>query len=96
MEPWVEAPQIFTGREKSLFPFALTILNEAGCGRRPGSAMNSLRSAWTVVLAGRKTIHYQGEGELPGGDCSGNVQLANNDPTIFIDELLPSHGSQWI
>src|SRR6266853_2050174 len=39
--------------------FALKILDAAGCGRRQGSAMNSLRSALTAVLADPK-IHRSG------------------------------------
>lgn len=31
--------------------FARKDVRRAGCGSRPGSAMNSLRSAWTAVLA---------------------------------------------
>jgi hypothetical protein len=34
--------------------FALKILDAAGCGRRQGSAMNSLYSALTAVLADPK------------------------------------------
>jgi hypothetical protein len=63
MEAWVEASQILTGKEKSPFPFALLILHKAGCGRRPGSQMNSLRSAWTAVLADSKDHPLSGRRE---------------------------------
>jgi len=49
------------GRWKS--PIACRMVRTAGCGRGQGSAMNSLRSALTAVLAGRRDPKTQAKGD---------------------------------
>src|SRR5215471_5758541 len=44
-------------------PFACRMVSKAGCGRGQGSAMNSLRSALTAVLAGLTHSKMQAKGD---------------------------------
>jgi hypothetical protein len=44
-------------------PFACRMVSRAGCGRGQGSAINSLRSALTVVLAGPTLSKMQAKGD---------------------------------
>ena len=48
-------------------PFVFKIFFAAGSGRRPGSPMNSLRSAWTAVLASRPIPNMKTKGDC---ECS--------------------------
>lgn len=45
-------------------PFACRMFSKAGCGHGQGSAMNSLRSALTAVLAGPTHPKMQAKGDL--------------------------------
>jgi len=50
-------------------PFACRMSSKAGCGRRQGSAMNSLRSALTAVLAGLSDSKMQAKGDTEPRYC---------------------------
>jgi hypothetical protein len=50
-------------------PFACQIVSKAGCGRGQGSAINSLRSALTAVLAGPTHSTMQTKGDTESRPC---------------------------
>ena len=50
-------------------PFACRMFSKAGCGRGQGSAMNSLRSALTAVLAGLSDSKMQAKGDTEPRHC---------------------------
>ena len=54
-------------------PFACRMFSKAGCGRRQGSAMNSLRSALTAVLAGQTQPQMQAKGGFASRLCTSDI-----------------------
>ena len=54
-------------------PFACRMISKAGCGRGQGSAINSLRSAWTAVLAGQSDPKMQAKGESESRRCTSDI-----------------------
>jgi hypothetical protein len=54
-------------------PFACWMFSKAGCGRRQGSAMNSLRSALTAVLAGLTDPKMQAKGDSESHPCASDI-----------------------
>ena len=54
-------------------PFACRMVSKAGCGRGQGSAMNSLRSALTVVLAGLTDSKMQAKGDTESRRCASDI-----------------------
>jgi hypothetical protein len=54
-------------------PFACRIVSKAGCGRGQGSAMNSLRSALTAVLAGLSDPKMQAKGDTESRRCASDI-----------------------
>ena len=54
-------------------PFACRMFSKAGCGRRQGSAMNSLRSALTAVLAGQTDPKMQAKGGFASRLCTSDI-----------------------
>ena len=51
-------------------PFACRMVSKAGCGRGQGSAMNSLRSALTAVLARLTDPKMQAKGDTESRRCA--------------------------
>jgi len=54
-------------------PFACRMFCMAGCGRGQGSAMNSLRSALTAVLAGLTDPKMQAKGDTESRRCTSDI-----------------------
>ena len=54
-------------------PFACRMFCMAGCGRGQGSAMNSLRSALTAVLAGLTDPKMQAKGDTESRRCASDI-----------------------
>jgi hypothetical protein len=54
-------------------PFACRMVSKAGCGRGQGSAINSLRSALTAVLAGPTHSKMQAKGDPESRRCASDI-----------------------
>jgi hypothetical protein len=54
-------------------PFACRMFSRAACGRRQGSAINSLRSALTAVLAGTTNSKMQAKGDPESRRCASDI-----------------------
>lgn len=54
-------------------PFACRMVFKGGCGRVQGSAMNSLRSALTAVLAGLTDSKMQAKGDTASRRCASDI-----------------------
>jgi hypothetical protein len=72
-------------------PFALKIFHAAGCGRRQGSSMNSLRSALTAVLAGSPDPEIRAKGDYEGG-LPRSIQLAKSVYHVLGTKCIPCIG----
>jgi hypothetical protein len=72
-------------------PFALKIFHAAGCGRRQGSSMNSLRSALTAVLAGSPDPEIRAKGDYEGG-LPPSIQLAKSVYHVLGTKCIPCIG----
>jgi hypothetical protein len=54
-------------------PFSCRMFSRAGCGRRQGSAINSLRSALTAALAGPTDSKMQAKGGPESRRCASDI-----------------------
>ena len=71
------------------FPFALNIFNACRRDRRQGSAMNSLRSALTAVLAGLTDSKMQAKGGIESRRCASDILTIKLVQNIGLVSSLP-------
>jgi hypothetical protein len=72
-------------------PFACRMVSMAGCGHRQGSAMNSLRSAWTAVLAVPMRPQMQAKGASESRRCPSDILTIELVQNIGLVKTLCRH-----
>ena len=86
-------------RSRRNSPFACRMVSMADCGRGQGSAMNSLRSAWTASSPGPSDPRRQAKGEPESRHSASDIlsiELVHNTGQLTFQRLYPHGFTEYV